>query len=56
MHVLFHESNSLVENDAQDEDFELRLAKKHLLPTHEEGKDSLEGSGTGPVSKGRRAR
>ena len=51
MHVLFDESNSLVENDAQDEDFELGLAKKDLLPTHEEGKDSPKGSGTGLVSK-----
>jgi len=35
VHVLFDESNSLVENDAQDEDFELGLAKKDLLSTHE---------------------
>jgi len=51
VHVLFDESNSLIENDAQDEDFELGLAKKDLLPTHEENKNSQEGSGTGPVSK-----
>ena len=31
MHVLFDESNSLVENDAQDEDVELDLVKKDLL-------------------------
>ena len=30
MHVLFDESNSLSENDAQEEDFELSLAKKGL--------------------------
>jgi len=30
--VLFDESNSRVENDAQDKDFELGLAKKDLLP------------------------
>ena len=36
VHVLFDESNSLVENDAQDEDVELGLAKKDLLLTHEE--------------------
>jgi len=38
VHVLFHETNSLVEIDAQDDDFELGLAKKNLLLTHEEGK------------------
>jgi len=51
VHVLFDESNSLVENDAHDEDFKLGLAKKDLLSTHEENKNSQEGSGTGPVSK-----
>ena len=51
VHVLFDESNSLVENDAQDEDFELGLAKKDFLPTHEESKNSHEGSSTGPISK-----
>jgi len=50
-HVLFDESNSLIENDAQDEDFELGLAKKDLLPNHENRKNSQERSGTGPVSK-----
>ena len=39
MHVPFDESNSLVENDAQDEDFVLGLAKKDLLPTHKESKN-----------------
>jgi len=54
VHVLFDESNSLSENDAQDEDFELGLAKKDFLSTHEEGKNSQEGSGTRPVSKAKR--
>ena len=31
VHVLFDESNSLSENDVQDEDFELALNKKRLL-------------------------
>ena len=51
VHVLFDESNSLGENDTQDEDFELGFAKKDFLPAHEESKNSQEGSGTGPVSK-----
>jgi len=51
VHVLFDESNSLVEIEAQDEDFELGLAKKDFSPIHEESKNSQEGSGTGPVSK-----
>jgi len=34
VHVLFDETNSLVEIDAQDDDFELGLAKKNLLLTH----------------------
>jgi len=51
VHVLFDESNSLVENDAQDEDVELGFTKKDLLLTHEEGKNSQDGSGTGPVFK-----
>jgi len=38
VHVFFNETNSLVEIDAQDDDFELGLAKKNLLLTHEEGK------------------
>jgi len=49
--VLFDESNSLVENDAQDKDVELGLAKKDLLFTHEEGKNPQVGSGIEPVSK-----
>jgi len=31
MHVLFDETNSLVENDAQDEEYELGLARRDLL-------------------------
>jgi len=33
--MLFDEYNSLVENDAQDEDFELGLARKDLVLMHE---------------------
>jgi len=51
VHVLFDESSSLVENDAQDEDVELGLAKKSLLLTHEKGKCSEGGSGPEPSSK-----
>ena len=51
VHVLFDESNSLIEDDAQDDDFELGLARKDLLPTQEESKNSQEGSGTGSDSK-----
>jgi len=47
VHVLFDETNSLVEIDAQDDDFELGLAKKNLLLTLEEGKYPEEGSGLG---------
>ena len=36
VHVLFDESNSLVENYAQDEDFELGLAKKDFCPIMKE--------------------
>ena len=45
MHVLFDESNSLVQNNAQDEDFELGLAKKDLLSTHEESKNPKSDQG-----------
>jgi len=51
VHVLFNESNSLIEDDAQNDDFELGLARKDLLPTQEESKNSYEESGTGPDSK-----
>ena len=51
MHVLLNESNSIIENGAQDEDFVLGLAKKDFSSTHKETKNSQEGSGAGPVSK-----
>ena len=54
VHVLFDESNSLVKNDAQDEDFELGLAKKDFSPIHEGSKNSQERLDTGPVSKAER--
>ena len=42
VHVLFNEINSLVENDAQDEEYELGLARRDLLliqkSMHEKGK------------------
>jgi len=50
VHVFFDETNSLVEIDAQDDDFELGLAKKNLLLTHEKGKYPKEGSRVGAVS------
>ena len=49
MHVLSDETNSLVDIDAQDDDFELGLAKKNLLLTHEEGKYPEKGSVPGAV-------
>ena len=48
--MLFHETNSLVENDAQDEEYELGLARKDLLLIHEKGKSHMNGSGPGAVS------
>jgi len=50
VHVLFDETNSLIENDAQDEEFELGLVRKDLLLIHEEGKSPMNGSGPGAVS------
>ena len=50
VHVLFDESNSLSENDVQDEDFELGLTKKDCLSNHEQGKNPQERSVTGPDS------
>jgi len=38
VHVLVDKTNSLNENDAQDEDFELDLTKKDVLLIHEKGK------------------
>jgi len=34
-HILFGETNSLVENDAQDENFEFGLVRKDIGKTHE---------------------
>jgi len=34
VHVLFDENNFLVENDAQDAEFELGLVRRDLLLTH----------------------
>ena len=48
--MLFDETNSLVEINAQDDDFELGLAKKDLLLTQEEGKNPEEGPRPGHVS------
>jgi len=50
VHVFFDEINSLIEIDKQDDDFELGLAKKNLLLTHEEGKYPGDGSGPRAVS------
>jgi len=50
VHVLFDESNSLSENDVQDEDFELGLIEKDCLPNQEKGKNPQERSGTGSDS------
>ena len=44
VHVLFNETNSLVENDAQDEEYELRLTRKDLLLTQ----NSMHGTGKSP--------
>ena len=43
-------TNSLIENDAQNKEFELDLARKDLVLMHE-GKCSEAGSGPEPVSK-----
>jgi len=48
VYVLF--TNSLTENDAQEDDYELGLARKDLLLTHEKGKSPEYGSGHGAVS------
>jgi len=47
--VLFDETNSLIENDTQDEEFELGLIRKDLLLIHEKGKCPTNGSGPGAV-------
>jgi len=51
VHVLFDKSNSLSENDAQEEDFELGFAKKELGSMHEKGKSHSEGSEPEPGLK-----
>ena len=50
MHVLFDETNSLIENNAQDEEFELGLVRKDLFLIHEKGKCPMNGSGPGAIS------
>jgi len=50
VHVLFDETNSLIKNDTQDEEFELGLVRKGLLLIHEKGKSPMNRSGLGAVS------
>jgi len=50
VHVLIDETNSLIENDAQDKEIEPDLARKDLVLMHK-GKCSEEGSRPEPVSK-----
>jgi len=50
VHVLFNETNSLNENDAQDEDFELGLARIDLLLKYEKDKSPMNRSGPGVIS------
>jgi len=50
VHVLFDESNSLSENDVQDEDFQLGLTRKDCLSNQENGKNLQKGSCTEPDS------
>jgi len=50
VNLLFDETNSLVEIDAQDDDFKLGLARKNLLLTHEKGKYPEDGLRPGAVS------
>jgi len=49
VHVPFDETNFLIENDAQNEEFELGLARKGLLLIHEKGKSPENRSGPGAV-------
>ena len=49
VHVQIDEINSFNENDAQDKEFELALARKDLVLMHE-GKCSEKGSGPTTVS------
>ena len=50
VHMQIDVTNSLIENDAQDKEFEPDLARKDLVLMHE-GKCSEAGSGPEPVSK-----
>jgi len=50
VHVLFDETNSLIENDVQDEEFELGLAREDLLLIHEKAKSPMNRLGPGAVS------
>jgi len=50
LHVLIDETNSLIENNAQDKEIEPDLTRKDLVLMHE-GKCSKEGSGPEPFSK-----
>jgi len=50
VHVLFDETNFLIDNDAQDKEFELGLARKDLLLIHEKGKSPINELGLGAVS------
>ena len=50
VHVLIDETNSLIENNAQDKEIKPDLIRKDLVLMHE-GKYSKEGSGPKPVSK-----
>ena len=50
MHVLFDETNYLIENGAQDEAYELGFARKDLLHTHKKGRSPMNGSRPGVVS------
>jgi len=45
VHVLFDKTNSLDENDAHDEEFELGLARKHMLLMYEKGECLEDGLG-----------
>jgi len=47
VHVLYDKTNSLVENDAQDEEFELGLTIKDILLMHEKGECLEDRSGPG---------
>ena len=49
VHVLVDKTNSLNENDAQDEDFELDLTKKDVLLIHKKGKSPENGLAPGAV-------